>query len=103
MKVLEDCFGQKVRLTDERLAHILEHPEMSDMEAEIERVVRQPQFVRSSRSDDAVRLFYEFCALTLVGGKWLCVVVKYIEDDAFVITAYLTGKPNAGENLWPKK
>ena len=54
VKVLEDCFGHKVRLTDERLAHILEHPEMSGMEAEIERVVRQPQFVQSSRSDAAV-------------------------------------------------
>ena len=50
---------------------------MSGMEAEIERVVRQPQFVQSSRSDAAVRPFYEFYAQTLVGGKWLCVVVKY--------------------------
>jgi hypothetical protein len=28
MKTLKDCFGRKVPLTDERLAHILEHPEM---------------------------------------------------------------------------
>ena len=28
MKILEDCFGRKVRLTDERLAHILEHLEI---------------------------------------------------------------------------
>jgi hypothetical protein len=27
MKTLKDCFGHSVRLTDERLAHILEHPE----------------------------------------------------------------------------
>jgi len=27
MKMLKDCFGRSVRLTDERLAHILEHPE----------------------------------------------------------------------------
>ncbi len=31
MKTLQDCFGHQVRLTDERLAHILEHPEMKDM------------------------------------------------------------------------
>ena len=103
MKTLTDCFGHAVRLTDERFAHILEHAEMKGMATEIERVLRQPQLVRRSRSDDAVRLFYEFYARTIVGGKWLCVVVKYEENDAFVVTAYLTDKPKAGEDLWPIK
>jgi hypothetical protein len=44
--ILEDGFGNKVRLTDERLAHILDHPEMQGMEKEIERVLREPQRVR---------------------------------------------------------
>ena len=69
----------------------------------IEHVVRQPQLVRRSRSDEAVRLFYEFYVQTMVGGKWLCVVVIYEENDAFVVTAYLTDKPKAGEDLWPTK
>lgn len=103
MKLLRDCFGHAVRLTDERLAHILEHIEMQGMAAEIERVLRNPKLVRRSLTDEAVRLFYEFYAETIVGGKWLCVVVKYIENDAFVVTAYLTDKPKAGENLWPTK
>ena len=76
---------------------------MAGMEAEIVRVLRQPQLVRRSRSDGAVRLFYEFYAQTNVGGKWLCVVVQYAENDAFVVTAYLTDKPKAGEDLWPTK
>jgi hypothetical protein len=59
--------------------------------------------VRRSRAHEAVKLFYEFYAQTIVGGKWLCVVVKYAEEDAFVVTAYLTGKPKAGEDLWPIK
>ena len=101
MKTIQDCFGHSVRLTDERMAHILERPEMSGMGAEIERVLTDPQSVRRSRSDDAVRLFYEFYAQTIVGGKWLCVVVKYLESDAFVVTAYLTDKPKTGDILWP--
>ena len=101
MKTIQDCFGHPVRLTDERMAHILEHPEMSEMGAEIERVLIEPQTVRRSRSDDTVRLFYEFYNQTIVGGKWLCVVVKYLEDDAFVVTAYLTDKPKTGDTLWP--
>src|SRR5712692_1115201 len=103
MKTLRDCFGRQVRLTDERLAHILDHPERKEMDGEMERMLLQPQFVRRSRSDQAVRLFYEFYAQTIVGGKWLCVVVKYAENDAFVVTAYLTDKPKAGEDLWPTK
>ena len=103
MKTFTDCFGRKVRLTAERLAHILEHPEMSGMATEIPRVLREPQLVRRSRSDATVRLFYEFYARTILGGKWLCIVVKYTENDAFVVTAYLTENPKAGEDLWPTK
>ena len=76
---------------------------MKDRGAEIPRVLIQPQLVRRSRSDDAVRLFYEFYAQTIVGGKGLCVVVKYAENDAIVITACLTDKPKSGEVLWPIK
>jgi hypothetical protein len=100
MKTLIDCFGHAVRLTNERLAHILEHKEMRDLAEDIERTLGQPQLVRRSRSDPAVRLFYEYLAQTQVGGKWLCVVVKYAEGDAFVVTAYLTDRPKDGEELW---
>lgn len=79
--------------TDSKLAEAL---------AKCERVLTAPETVRRSRSDDAVRLFYEFYAQTIVGGKWLCVVVKYLEDDAFVVTAYLTDKQKKGDTLWPK-
>ena len=102
MKVVQDCFGTSVRVTDERLAHIMDHTEMVEMADELERVLRIPAEVRRSRSDDDVKLFYEFYTQTQVGGKWLCVVVKYLPDDAFVITAYLTDTVKAGEILWPK-
>lgn len=100
MKRLDDCFGIQVRLTDERLAHILEHPEMRGMTDRLERTLQQPQLVRQSRSDPAVRVFYEYHAQTQMGGKWLCIVVKYMQDDAFVVTAYLTDKPKDGVDLW---
>jgi hypothetical protein len=37
----------------------------------------------------------------MVGDKWLCVVVKYRREGAFVLTAYLTDKPKKGKQLWP--
>ncbi len=103
MKIVRDCFGRSVRLTDERTAHILQHQEMATMETEIARVLEFPTEVRLSRSDDTVQLFYEFYAQTLVGGKWPCVVVKYLPDDGFVVTAYLTDQLKAGDTIWPKK
>ncbi len=57
MKIVRDCFGRSVRLTDERLAHILQHREMAGMEAEIERVLQAPAEVRVSRSDVTVQMF----------------------------------------------
>jgi len=73
------------------------------MEAEIERVLQSPAEVRVSRTDTTVKLFYEFYARTRVGAKWLCVVVKYSSDDAFVVTAYLTDELKVGETIWLKK
>jgi hypothetical protein len=103
MKVVQDCFGRSVRVTDERMAHILRHQEMAGMEAEIAHALQSPSEVRVSRSDSTVQLFYEFYAQTRVGGKWLCVVVKCPPDDAFVVTAYLTDQLKPGETIWPKK
>lgn len=38
-----------------------------------------------------------------VGNKHLCVVVKVLETDVFVVTAYLTDKVKKGRLLWRRK
>lgn len=103
MKLLKDYQGRNVRLTDERLAHILEHPELAGLEAALEETLRMPQWVIQSGTDPAAELSYRYYLGTRVGDKWLCVVVKYDANDAFVLTAYLTDKPKKGEQLWPTK
>jgi len=100
LKTLRDYRGSEIRLTDERLAHILDHPEMSGMGAGIKETLTRPERVVRSSSDEGVRLYYRFYPQTSVGGKVLCVVVKFPVDDAFVITAYLTDKIKKGEVLW---
>jgi hypothetical protein len=72
-ETVQDCFGRFVRITDERLAHILEHEEMAEMKDELERILQDPAEVRVSRSDENARLFYEYYAQTQIGGKWLCI------------------------------
>ena len=102
MKILKDHEGRAIRLTDERLAHILEHPEMQGMESRIEETVMRPEKVLESLSDTQARLYYRFYIGTRVGDKHLCVAVKVADNDAFVLTAYLVRQLAGGRQLWPK-
>lgn len=102
MLFLQDFQQRTVRLSEERLRHILEHPEMASLESALAETLQYPHIVIQSRTDDAAMLHYRFYIGTKVGDKWLCVVVKYSEDDAFVLTAYLTDKPKKGEQIWPR-
>ena len=76
MRVIVDHQGTGIRLTDERLAHILDHPEMAGLEPEIDETLACPVLVIQSLSDETARLYYRFCSGTRVGDKFMCVVVK---------------------------
>src|SRR5436189_137305 len=102
MKQLRDFQNRTVRLTDERLRHVLDHPEMAGMEAAIELTLRSPTVVVRSPDEASIALIYKFYSRTVVGDKWLCVVVKYSDTDAFIVTAYLTDRIRPGEQIWPK-
>jgi hypothetical protein len=103
MKILTDYQKVSIRLTDERLAHILEHPEMVNMAKAIEETLQSPECVVQSISDSQVRLYYRFYSGTRVGDKYLCVAVKSRDVKDFVLTAYLTDKIKKGEILWSAK
>ena len=57
----------------------------------------------NSFSDPQARLYYRQYAATQMGEKYLCVVVKIVGDDAFVVAAYLTDEVKRGVKLWPKE
>lgn len=83
------------------MKHILEHPEMTVLSQEVEGAVSHPDRAVQSQSDESTVLYYRLLGSTPFGVKWICVVVKYREDDAFVLTAYLTDRPKRGTQLWP--
>jgi hypothetical protein len=101
MPIVWDFEGRAIRLTDERRDHILEHPETSALQGSIGATLRGPEAVVQSLSDPEVRLYYRHYAGTFVGDKFLCVVVKVTEADAFVVTAYLTDRMKKGRRIWP--
>jgi hypothetical protein len=69
MQVLIDYEGRAIRPTDERLAHILEHPEMRGVEERIPETLRTPERVLESPSDARARLYYRFYVGTQGGGQ----------------------------------
>ena len=68
MKVLYDFQGLAIRLADERLSHILEHPEMAEMEAAIAEALLHPERVVQSFTDPEARLYHRFFVSTRVGN-----------------------------------
>jgi hypothetical protein len=103
MDLLTDFEGRSIRLSDERWQHICQHPEMAGMRQPIEETLKWPEAVVQSAADPGARLYYRFYHRTVVGGKHLCVVVKLLEADAFVVTAYLTDRVKKGEMIWPRE
>ncbi len=99
---LRDVWGNIVSLTEERKAHILEHPEMREQENKVAETLLEPDVVIQSQSDDTVRLFHRLYEGLTIGDKHLCIVVKYMEDSVFIITAYFTDKVKRGDILWKK-
>jgi hypothetical protein len=103
MKTFRDYRGQSIRLSEERRKHILEHPEMKGMLQHIKETLFEPQRVVQSVSDKEAHLYYKFYIGTKVGDKHLCVVVKTLKRDAFILTAYLTDSIKKGDIIWLRK
>jgi len=86
-------------LTEERWSHIIdEHGELSGWRDELLRTVTDPERVLAGNEGAllAVR--------TVEPGKWLVVVYREIEEDGFVITAFLTRRFQSldrRKQLWP--
>ena len=100
----EDVYKRRIRLTDERQEHIeSDHPEMSDQIAKVRRTLLNPDIIIRSKTDPEAELFYRHYNTTPVTKKYLCVVVKSIIEDLFIITVYFTDSIKRGEILWEKK
>jgi len=69
MQVWADCWGVGVRVTDERLNHVLDHPEMAGQQARIAETLAAPDVVVQSVSDPEARLYHRFYPTSAVGAS----------------------------------
>ncbi len=82
---LTDHTGRRVRLTEERWRHInAEHPEIAADIGVLKRALRSPTTVQQ-RGD--IRYLYRF---RKPAQRYLLLVVKYLNGEGYVITAYRT-------------
>jgi len=64
----------------------------------VENTISNPDEIRRSSKDDTVFLFYKRSE----DYRFVCAVVKRLNGDGFLITAYPTNSIKLGEQLWTK-
>jgi hypothetical protein len=89
MKLLPDVFNRQIRLTDKHFVYLeTDHPEMVGQIRKIEETLLAPDCIVRSQIDSEVELFYKYYPNTPVTEKYLCVVVKMLTDNQFMITSW---------------
>jgi hypothetical protein len=92
--------GVPVRLTDERWEHIITgHSELSDFKEKILDAIAEPELIFEGRNREylAVKNFND-------NKKIVVIYSEFIENNGFVITAYITSKVEKLTKLkriWP--
>ena len=91
--------GVPIRLTDERWVHITEeHCELAGLRLEVLETVANPSRVLAGGKG-------ELLAVREISiAKYLVVVYRELENDGFIITAFLTSKTkalNRRNQIWP--
>ncbi len=100
-----DYTGRLIRYPIERQRHVAErHPEMSEQSGLIWDTLAAPDEVRRSTNDpETVVLYYRWFDNTPVGPRYVRVIVKLLDHDAFVLTAHVTDDIRRGELVWARE
>jgi hypothetical protein len=89
--------GVRIRTTASHWARIItdKHPIMAGKDELVKQTLRQPLEIRRSRSDSGVYLHYKS-----ESPYFICVVVRHLNGEGFIITTYRTDKIKRGELIW---
>jgi hypothetical protein len=91
--------GVPIRLTDERWLHITEeHSELAGYRLEVLEAIAEPERILQGSMGEL------FALRSRPDGKVLVAVYRELEEDGFVITAFLTRRVaslNRRTQIWP--
>jgi hypothetical protein len=92
--------GVPIRLTDERWAHITEeHCELAGLRLEVLETIANPSQILAGHKDELL------ASREVSPGKHLVAVYRELENDGFVVTAFLTKRTKSLDRrvqVWPK-
>lgn len=88
--------GKRIRVTKRYWDYIVsKHESVAGLEKEVMDTLINPSYVRLSKEDKAVSLYY-----SAYDKYFLCVVCRHLNGDGFIITAYLTDKIKKGVTIY---
>lgn len=91
--------GIPIRLPDERWAHIMEeHAELAEMREQVIAAVADPERILAGGDGELLAV------KAVEDGKWIVVAYREVDQDGFIITAFLTRRERSlskRSQLWP--
>ena len=85
---VEDKSGRKIHLSDERWKHLnQEHPEVAPYLEELKDILKNPLKITDYELDSNVKYYYKYFKERET-AKYLLVIVKYLNNHGFIITAH---------------
>ena len=97
-----DILGNKIVLSKNSFEHIVSREEMASQEEKIKETLKFPDIIKLSKYDKRTFLYYRFFEDSLVGAKYLVVIVKKLQKESFIVTSFYTDKIKVGDLLWQK-
>ena len=97
-----DQLKRTIRLTKERHQHIVERLEMTGQEDRIRETIALPDIVKVSRHDPHALCYYRWYEATPVTKKHLLCIVKVLNHEGFVVTAFYTDRVKEGKTEWQR-
>ena len=84
-----DKTRRKIRLTSWNWEHIVRrHPDISSEKEKIVETLENPDKIVNSIKDENARFYYKYYKHRNSVNKFMTVLVKYLNNHGFVITAY---------------
>ena len=83
-----DKTGRQIRLSKERWSHIRKkHPEVENLES-IKETIKNPDQIKDYNLDKTIHYYYKYFKNRESPSKYLLIIVKFLNGNGFIITAY---------------
>lgn len=100
---IKSKLGKQIRTTHGywHLITTIKHPSIRNKEDKIQETLRNPDYIRKSKKDPNVYLYYKF--YKRLNNLYVCVINGHLNGEGYIITAYLTDRIKEGVEIWKRK